>query len=879
MKKKIASLTLVLALCCSLLPATALATGSTLSVKRGESELTATNGSGFNAREYQISDNNAEITVTGSTSNGRIVVTGDNVTLNLINSSILLNDCNGSPIEIAANKSATIIITGENELTADAGGPGILVNQGATLTIKEVDNDSVANSLTVTGAQQKNHTGGGDITASPGGGFAGIGGPNTNNNAPINYTGIIKIESGIINAYGFGYGAGIGGGDYSSGGTIQISGGKVTAINGGTEPSGWISNTDKQASGIGGSQGVDSGTINISGNAEVVAYGGYDCAGIGGAKNNITITGNAKVTAYGGEYAAGIGGYNTNKGESTITISDSANVTAYGGKYASGLGQGSASAPVKLSIGSDAVITAYSDGRKAAITGIPQEGSASIINMYANDINLGTQNVSLTLTADDSNTQNITLAGGYKGIGTTCAAGNYTVTASAEQEGSSYRLIPADGKSFKVAAASDNSAYQGTKLMLMLVSDNGTTIQLNPTSGTTIQSGNDEPLVLDEENGVIIVPAGGSVNGTVWLAGGTVAKNGTQKVNVESIALNENTLTLYTNRDPKTAALTATVSPDNATDKTVTWTSADEKVATVENGVVTAVGNGTTTITAQAGEKTAICTVTVRTYSSSSSRPSYSITTPSKPENGSVTVDPERARSGSRVTVTVTPDSGYKLGELVVTDKDGKKLELTDKGNGQYTFTMPSGKVEVAAEFVKEVEVSPFADVATDAYYYDAVKWAVEKGVTNGVSETLFGPDQACTRAQIVTFLWRAAGSPEPKSGSSFADVAADAYYAKAVAWAVENGITKGTSETTFHPDETCTRAQGVTFLYRALGKLAAAQAGFTDVAADSYYADAVNWAAENGVTKGISETLFGPDGSCTRAQIVTFLYRAYQGK
>ena len=267
------------------------------------------------------------------------------------------------------------------------------------------------------------------------------------------------------------------------------------------------------------------------------------------------------------------------------------------------------------------------------------------------------------------------------------------------------------------------------------------------------------------------------------------------------------------------------------------------------------------------------------TSSSGSSRPRYDVTTPSKPENGSVTVDTERARSGSRVTVTVTPDSGYKLGELVVTDRDGKKLELTDKGNGQYTFTMPSGKVEVAAEFVKEVEVSPFADVATDAYYYDAVKWAVEKGITNGVSETLFGPDQACTRAQIVTFLWRAAGSPEPKSGSSFADVAADAYYAKAVAWAVENGITKGTSETTFHPDETCTRAQGVTFLYRALGKLAAAQAGFTDVAADSYYADAVNWAAENGVTKGISETLFGPDGSCTRAQIVTFLYRAYQGK
>lgn len=310
---------------------------------------------------------------------------------------------------------------------------------------------------------------------------------------------------------------------------------------------------------------------------------------------------------------------------------------------------------------------------------------------------------------------------------------------------------------------------------------------------------------------------------------------------------------------------------ENATEATYRLTSAE--VGKYVRVVVT------TDDVSYKGSLVATTTQAVEAKSSSSSRPRYDVTTPSKPENGSVTVDPERARSGSRVTVTVTPDSGYKLGELVVTDKDGKKLELTDKGNGQYTFTMPSGKVEVAAEFVKEVEVSPFADVATDAYYYDAVKWAVEKGVTNGVSETLFGPDQACTRAQIVTFLWRAAGSPEPKSGSSFADVAADAYYAKAVAWAVENGITKGTSETTFHPDETCTRAQGVTFLYRALGKLAAAQAGFTDVAADSYYADAVNWAAENGVTKGISETLFGPDGSCTRAQIVTFLYRAYQGK
>ena len=876
MKKRIGSLLLILALCFTLLPTAAFA-AEDFTVANAGGALTPTTGSGFNAQVYTIDNDNADITVTGTTHNSRIVVTGNGVTLRLNNASMILKDRNGSPIEIAGDKSVTIIFAGENKLTADAGGPGILVNQGATLTIKEAENTS-ANSLTVTGAQKDNYTGGGDITASQGGGFAGIGGPNSS--SQLNYTGTIKIESGIVNAYGFGYGAGIGGGDYSSGGTIQISGGKVTAINGGTEPDGWSSNTHKQASGIGGSQGMDSGSITISGNAEVKAYGGYACAGIGGGKNDITITDNAKVTAYGGEYAAGIGGYNRDKSESTITISGSANVIAYGGKYASGLGQGSASAPVKLSIGSDAVITAYSDGSKAAITGTPQESSASIINMYANAINLGTQNVSLTLTADDSSTQNITLAGGYKGIGKTCAAGNYTVTAPAEQEGSSYRLIPADGKSFKVAAASDNSAYQGTKLMLMLVSDNGTTIQLNPTSGTTIQSGNDEPLVLDEENGVIIVPAGGSVNGTVWLAGGTVAKNGTQKVNVESIALNENTLTLYTNRDPKTAALTATVSPDNATDKTVAWTSADEKVATVENGVVTAVGNGTTTITAQAGDKTAVCTVTVSTRSSSSggsSSPSYSVTIPNKTENGTVTVSPRSAEKGDTVTITAKPDSGYQLDDLTVTDKNGKELKLTDKGNGKYTFKMPAGKVTVSATFAPEKTAADyFADVPTNSYYADAVLWAAKNGITGGIGNGLFGPNQPCTRAQIVTFLWRVAGSPEPKAMSSFADVSTDAYYAKAVAWAVENGITTGTGDGKFSPDATCTRAQSVTFLFRAIGKLVDSKAEFSDVLADSYYANAVDWAVENGVTNGIGDGLFGPNNSCTRAQIVTFLYRTY---
>jgi hypothetical protein len=262
-----------------------------------------------------------------------------------------------------------------------------------------------------------------------------------------------------------------------------------------------------------------------------------------------------------------------------------------------------------------------------------------------------------------------------------------------------------------------------------------------------------------------------------------------------------------------------------------------------------------------------------------SSSPSYSVTIPNKTENGTVTVSPRSAEKGDTVTITAKPDSGYQLDDLTVIDKNGNELKLTDKGNGKYTFTMPASKVEVNATFVKEVETSPFSDVSTNAYYYEAVKWAQEKGITGGIGNGLFGPNQPCTRAQIVTFLWRAAGSPEPKTMSSFADVSMDAYYAKAVAWAVENSITTGTGDGKFSPDATCTRAQSVTFLFRAIGKLVDSKAEFSDVLTDSYYANAVAWAVENGVTNGIGDGLFGPDNSCTRAQIVTFLYRAYQGK
>ena len=258
----------------------------------------------------------------------------------------------------------------------------------------------------------------------------------------------------------------------------------------------------------------------------------------------------------------------------------------------------------------------------------------------------------------------------------------------------------------------------------------------------------------------------------------------------------------------------------------------------------------------------------------SSHSSSYTITV-DKTENGTITVSPKSASKGDTVTITVKPDKGYELDTIKVLDKDGGKVKLTEK-NGKYTFAMPGSKVTVKGKFVEEAPEQIFADVPVDAYCYEAVKWAASEGITGGIGNNLFAPGRPCTRGQIVTFLWRAAGSPAPKSMSNFADVPADAYYAKAVAWAVENGITGGTGDGKFSPDTTCTRAQAVTFLYRASGSPAVSgSAAFSDVAANAYYADAVKWAEKNGITGGIGGGLFGSGNNCTRGQIVTFLYRA----
>ena len=248
-------------------------------------------------------------------------------------------------------------------------------------------------------------------------------------------------------------------------------------------------------------------------------------------------------------------------------------------------------------------------------------------------------------------------------------------------------------------------------------------------------------------------------------------------------------------------------------------------------------------------------------------------------QNGDVSVSPKSAVKGETITVTIVPDKGYTLETLTVSDKNGKKIELTNKGDGEYTFKMPALKVTVTATFMDDnTMLNFFVDVPTDAYYHDAVLWAAKAGITNGTSATTFSPDAPCTRAHMVTFLWRAAGSPEPTANVCiFTDVDMDSYYGKAVLWAVEIGIINGTSATTFSPNDPCTRAHMATILFRLEdGRAEGTENMFIDVKSDAYYAEAVQWAVEQTITNGMTATAFGPNEVCTRAHMATFMYRYF---
>lgn len=388
------------------------------------------------------------------------------------------------------------------------------------------------------------------------------------------------------------------------------------------------------------------------------------------------------------------------------------------------------------------------------------------------------------------------------------------------------------------------------------------------------------------ENGVVTAVGKGTATITVTTEDGgyTATCEVTVKLPVSAVTLNETSTALVVGN---TKQLTATVAPANADDSTVTWKSGNTNVATVDQtGKVTAVGIGTTTITATAGGKSATCTVTV------TAKPvpieAIALRDAAVSVGGTIQLEPVFTpadttqrdviwTSSDRTIATVDANGrvrGVAEGKVTITVTSTADRSITASCTVTVTKNLSDDLVSIIGALGNSS--LPFNDVTVRDYFYDAVKWAVDRGITSGTSRYTFSPDAPCTRAQVVTFLWRAAGCPQPTSKSNpFTDVRADDYFYTAVLWAVENGITNGTSAKTFSPDATVTRAQVVTFLWRANGQPAAGNSGFADVSADKYYATAVAWAVFQRITTGTGFGVFSPDAACTRAQIVTFLYRA----
>ena len=856
MRKKIVSLCMALALCLSLLPVTALAAdggtvyvgGVTLSGSTDSPAYATTDDNGTvttvdaSADKYNIKWDGSTLTldgakIKGGTSSGSLGATvgiyafsksGDvslNIALKGVNE--IFDSSHGiwvySPSTNAGN--VTLTIEGEGSLNASGSSSGILVqsNSGdATLTIQNAD---------------------------------------------------VTAENSISSGDGVTVRAGS-----SSSASLSVDGGSLTA-------------TGKNENGAGirytfGSSNSGSGTpsLTVSGNAMVKASGGEGGIsdnssadiqiGVGdNSSGGIVFDGN-KGTVYGSvtlQEDLTIG-----EGES-LTLDDGANLDAGGhnvivdgGTLGEGFNLGDS---VKYT--PDITTTTLSSGT------VNQSYTAQLSAT-------GSDTIKWSLATGSSLPSNLTLSESGEISGTPTATGTSTFTVVATNDYGS------DSKEFSLTIDEQgtihvtNVSLSQTELSLTEGNTAQLTATVKPDNAT-----NKNVTWNSDDTGVATVDATGKVTavsaGTATITVTTVDQSKTATcevtvaaatVPVSGVSLNKDSLALGVG---DTETLTATVAPDNATNKAVTWTSSDTSVATVDAaGKVTAVGAGTATITVttQDGNHTAACTVTVRP-DVPPANPNYRITVEAT-QGGTVTADPTAAKAGATVTLTPVPDRGYQVGSVAVTDRFGNAVAVTEQADGTYTFTMPNGQVTVTVTFAETP--LPFTDVMEGDWFYDAVVYAYETGLMDGVGDNLFAPNSQTTRAQLVTILYRLAGEPEPGGDSGFSDVAAGTWYTDAVAWAAENGIVNGTTDTTFAPGEDITREQLVTVLYRyaeSKGYDVSASAdlsGYPDAGQVQDYAQpAMAWAVAEGIVEGVDGNL-NPTGDATRAQIATILMRFCEG-
>ena len=640
-----------------------------------------------------------------------------------------------------------------------------------------------------------------------------------------------------------------------------------------------------------------SGTLYVNSNQDpiyVISSNGNAALGIKNAKvtakssygNGVTVqsgnseTSSASLTVDGGSLTAtadsdnvsGIrlrfGTSGTGNGTPTVTVSNNAIVRANGS--AGGITSNS-STGVQYGTGSSTTGGIVFDGSAGSVYGTVELQNDLTIS-EGETLTIG-DGASLTVPSGKTLTNNGTVTTTEGGIltnnGTINNSGTLTGTISGNQPP-------------KITTTSLPNGEVDTTYNQTLWATGSETITWSLASGSTMPAG----LTLNSDGTITGTPTTAgqfTFTATATNSAGSDSKeyeltiNAPQNIPVNGVTLNPTLLSLFTGGSE---TLTATVEPSNATNKNVTWSSDKPEVATVENGKVTAkaAGTATITVTTEDGKKTATCTVTVTRPYIPPANPNYKITVAAT-QGGAVTADPTAAKAGATVTLTPAPDAGYQVGTVAVTDRFGEAVAVTEQAGGTYTFTMPNGQVTVTVTF--EQAPLPFPDVTEGDWFYDAVRYAYETGLMDGVEDNLFAPNSETTRAQLVTILYRLAGEPEPGGDSGFSDVAAGIWYTDAVAWAAENGIVNGVSDTEFAPGDDITREQLAAILYRYAAyqgydvSQRADLSGFGDASSIRPYAqEALSWASAQGLVLGFEDGSLRPQGTASRAQIAAVLMR-----